>query len=201
MMLSVEDYVANYTESGSERVAFAWNGKHATEFFDANQVFRWEVVRYCIGRPDEAPLRLLEALFRADAAWSREAWCSPHHFHSLAGVLLIRGREAVLDTFAEGLNSSFDTYVACHQLELQPDILAKLTAALHQRIAEAPTADHRRRLENTLKLFEQLVRGTASQGWFTLPPGTPVTNIRIVWPRWPHRLWHRIRSFFQGHSS
>lgn len=195
-MTTAKDYVANYAESDSERVAFAWNGEHAAEFIDANQEFRWEVVRYCIAHPDDASPPLLDALLRADAAWSREAWGSPNHFHSLAHVLLVRGREAALDTFADCFSTSFDTFGACHQLQLPSDVLAELTSALHQRIAADPSNDHRKRLEAALELFEKLAQGTASEGWARVAPGTPVTNIRVVWPRWYHRLWQHIKSLF-----
>ena len=195
-MSTAKDYVANYTESDSERVAFAWNGKHADEFIDANQAFRWEVVRYCIEHPDDSSSALLDVLLRADAACSREAWCSPNHFHSLAHVFLVRGREAALDTFADCLSASFDTFGACHQLQLPPDVLSELTSALRQRIAAAPSDDHHKRLEAALELFEKLAQGTASKGWVTVAPGTPVTNVRVIWPRWYHRLWQQIKSFF-----
>ena len=195
-MTTPKDYVASYADSDSERVAFAWNGKHADEFIDANQEFRWEVVRYCIEHPDDASPPLLETLLRADAAWAREAWGSPHHFHSLAEVLLLRGRESVLDTFAECFSASFDTFGACHELRLAPDVLSELTSALRLRIAAVPPGDHRNRLESSLELFEKLSQGTASQGWATVAPGTPVTNIRVVWPRWYHRLWQHIKSYF-----
>jgi hypothetical protein len=195
-MSSAKDYVVNYAEAESERVAFSWNGKHAEEFIDTNQEFRWEVVNYCIAHPDDAPTPLLEALLRADAAWTREAWGSPRHFQSLASAVLVRGRESALDTFADCLYASFDIFGACHQLQLPPDVLSELTATLRQRLAGAPTDDRRKRLEGALELFEQIGQGTASQGWAALPPGTPVSNISVVWPRWYHRLWQHIKSFF-----
>jgi len=197
-MSTATEYVANYAETDSERVSFAWNGKHAKEFIDANQEFRWEVVRHCLEHPDLAPLPLLKALLRADAAWSREAWCAPNHFHHLAQTLLVRGRKSSLDTFADCFSASFDTFGACHQLQLPPVVLSELTSALSQRLAAATKHDHRKKLEATLQLFEKLSTGTASQGWATLPPGTPVSNIQVVWPRWYHRLWHHIKAIFRG---
>lgn len=195
-MATAKEYVASYTDSDSERVAFAWNGKHAAEFIDTNQDFRWEVVRYCIEHPDDSSPALLEVLLRADAAWTREAWGSPQHFHSLAELLLVRGRAAALDTFADCFSESFDTFGACHQIQLPSAVLSELMSALPQRIADAPADDHRKRLEAASELFEKLRQGTATQGWATVAPGTPVTNIRVVWPRWYHRLWQHIKSFF-----
>lgn len=195
-MIAAKDYVASYTDSDSERVAFAWNGKHANEFIDTNYDFRKEVVSYCIGHPAEAPPALLEVLFRADAAWSREAWCAPCHLPKLAEVLLVRGGANALETFAIGFCASFDTFGACHQLQLPPDVLAELTSALQKRIDSAPGDDHRKQLEAALELFEKLAQGTSSQGWAIVTPGTPITKIRVIGPRWYRRLWKRIKSFF-----
>jgi hypothetical protein len=200
-MDAVEEYIANYVESDAERIAFAWNGKHATEFVDTNQDFRWQVIRHCVAHPESASVPLLEALIRADAAWSREAWCSPNHFDSLARVLLVCGREAALDTFTECFLASFDTFGACHQMELPPELLSELTSALRQRIAAAANDNHCKRLESVLELFEKLAQGTAAKGWATLAPGTSVTNVRVVWPRWYHRPWLYLKSFFGRRSA
>lgn len=191
-MTTAKNFVASYVDSDSERVSFAWNGKHADKFIDANQEIRWDVVRYCIENPNDSPLSLLEALLRADAAWAREAWCSPNHFHDLAQIFLIRGRTAALDAFADSLSASFDTFGACHRLQLPSDILSELTSALRQRITASPSEDSGRRLKTALELFEKLGQGTASQGWATIAPGTPITNMRVVQPRWYHRLWQRL---------
>ncbi len=45
-------------------------------------------------------------------------------------------------------------------------------------------------------IFEKLARGTANEGWTKVGPGTPVTNIRIVYPRWYHRAWQQLCRWF-----
>lgn len=195
-MSNVQEYVTNYTAADAARVAFAWNGKHAEEFQDANQEFRQAVATYCIEHPEQASPELLATLFLADAAWSREAWGAPGHFAQLASTLLLRGSEAALDTFAKGLYASFDTYGACHHMQLPQPILRTLSEALRQRIPQGSDAQLKKCLEGALELFDKLQRGAAAQGWVTLPPGTPVSNVRVVWPRWYHRAWRRIQSWF-----
>lgn len=195
-MSNIQEFVANYTAADSARVAFAWNGKHAAEFQDANQEFRSAVAAHCIEHPEQASPDLLATLLRADADWSREAWCSPGHFDKLASTLLIRGSEAVLDTFADCLYASFDTYGACHHMQLPQHVLITLSEALQQRIPQCSDAQRKKWLEGALELFDKLQRGVAAQGWATLPPGTPVSNVRVVWPRWYHRAWRRIKSWF-----
>jgi hypothetical protein len=195
-MSSIQEYVTNYSVADSARVAFAWNGKHAAEFEDTNQDYRLAVATYCIEHPEQASPELLTTLLRADADWSREAWCSPGHFDQLASTLLIRGREAVLDTFADCLYASFDTYGACHHMRLPQHVLTVLSEALRQRISECSDDQQKKRLEGAFELFDELQRGVATKDWATVPPGTPVSNVRVVWPRWHHRAWRRIKSWF-----
>jgi len=200
-MSNVQEYVANYTPAEAARVAFAWNGKHAAEFQDTNQEFRLAVAKYCIEHPEQASPELLETLLRADAAWSREAWCSPGQFDKLARVLLIRGGDSVLDAFAECFYSSFDTFGACHHMQLPQHVLVVLLEALQQRIPQCLDPQRKKWLEGSHELLGKLQRGVASQGWATLPPGTQVSNVRVVWPRLYHRIWRRIRSWFGSEAA
>jgi len=195
-MSSVQEYIANYKDADSARIAFAWNGKHAAEFKDANQEFRWQVASYCIEHPEAAAPDLLSALYRADADWSREAWCSPNHFAPLAATLLLRGGDAVIDTFAEGLYASFDTFGACHQMRLPQHLLITLSETLQQRIRQCSDVQRKKWLEGSLELIDKLQRGIATQGWVNVPSGTPVSKVRVVWPRRYHRVWRRIKSWF-----
>jgi len=193
---AVQEYIANYKEAEAAQIAFAWNGKHAADFKDANQDFRWQVAAHCIQHPDAASPELLAALFRADAEWAREAWCSPGHFPQLASTLLVRGGESVLNTFVDGLYASFDTYGACHRMELPRYQLIILSETLQTRIPQCTDPQRKKQLTGALELFDKLERGVASEGWVHLPPGTPVKKIRVVWPRWYHRVWRRIKSWF-----
>ena len=179
-MLDVLTYIADYSEADREQISFAWNGKHAADFQDLNQGFRWHVARQCIATPESASPLLLEHLFLADAAWTREAWGSPGHFAQLGAALLIRGQEAALVSFAKGFVCSFDTFGACHELQLPKELLVRLSLATAQELARATDDEHRKPLEAALELFGKLEAGSAGQGWATVQPGAPVAKIREI---------------------
>ena len=200
-MNDVAEFIAKYTEADRQRLAFAWNGKQAEEFQDANQEFRWKVVHACVASPKDASPLLLEHLFLADSEWSREAWCSPHHFAQLGGALLVRGEGAVLGSFAKGFIASFDTFGSCHELRLPAELLGRLAQHTEQALAGMSDEEQRKPLEATTALFGKLRDGSAIQGWATVEPGAPVTNIRVVWPRWYHRAWAKVSSLWRRHAT
>jgi hypothetical protein len=191
-MSSAAEFISQYTASSRGEIDFAWNGKHAADFRDSNQEFRWQVVNLCINQSSLASPLLLEHLFLADAEWAAEAWGSPHHFAQLGSALLEIGQEAVLDSFSKGLVRSFDTFGACHEIQLSKPLLARLSASAKEALSVATEQNHLKRLEAALALFTKLENETATQGWAKVEPGTPVSNIRVVWPRWYHRLWQKI---------
>jgi len=188
-------FVAGYSPADRARIDFAWNGKHADQFVDAHQQMRWDVVSYCLSAPGSAPSELLQHLFLADAAWTREAWGSPQHFGALAALLLQRGGEAVIETFASGLNASFDTFGACHEMTLSPELAARLAVVAQEKAAIATDDRMRKCLENAVELFAKLQKGTAQQGWAVVASGTPVRNVRVVWPRWYHKLLRTLSAW------
>jgi hypothetical protein len=185
-------FIATYSTAEQPRVAFAWNGKHAAEFVDANQEFRWSIVEHCLANPSDPSPLLLAHLFIADAAWSTQAWGSPRHFAQLGALLLERGEANALASFAEGFVRSFDTFGACHAMSLPPQLLTRLSTATCAELATANDESIVKRLTAARDLFVKLAEGTATQGWATVPSGTPVTNVRIVWPRWYHKLWAKV---------
>jgi O-acetyl-ADP-ribose deacetylase (regulator of RNase III) len=172
------EFVSQYTPATRNQIDFAWNGKHASEFQDSNQEFRWQVVSYCIEQPVQASPLLLEHLFLADAEWAAEAWGSPHHFAQLASVLLERGQEAVLDTFSKGFVRSFDTFGSCHHIQLSKALLVRLTVSVKKSFSQATEQNHRKRFKKVLELFAKLQNETARQGWGIIAPGTPTPNIQ-----------------------
>jgi len=185
-------FVAAYSEADRSRIAFAWNGKHASDFAGSNQSFRWAIVDHCISHPSQAPIALLKDLFSADAEWSRDAWGAPHHFADLGALLLQRGQESVIAVFSEGFNRSFDTFGACHGMSLSPPLADSLSAFTKTALSNTTDELDRKRLSAAQELFDKLREGTARQGWVSLAPGAPVSDVRVVWPRWYHKLWHRI---------
>lgn len=196
-MSSVAELISRYTASSRGEIDFAWNGKYAADFRDSNQEFRWQVVDLCISQSSLVSPLLLEHLFLADAEWAAEAWGSPRHFAKLGSTLLEVGQEAVLESFSKGFVRSFDTFGACHEIQLSKPLLARLAASTKEALGIAVDENHLRRLEATLALFTKLEKETATQGWVKVEPGTPVSNIRVVWLRWYHRLWEKISSLWR----
>lgn len=189
----VADFVRGYAPGQVKRIQFAWNGKHASDFFDSNQAFRAAVVEYVRAQPGEASAELLTDLFKASASWAREAWGAPRGFEELAAALLTRRGEEALPDFRWGLGQSFDTFGACHQMRLDPVLAKKLQSAAEAGIAVVLTED-KKAWEGMRDLFAKLAAGTATQGWVTVPPGTPVSNVRVV-PQWHLKLtafWKRL---------
>ena len=124
----------------------------------------------------------------ATCTWRRllgrfQAWGAPNSFARLAELLLTRGGADELLTFARGLMSSFDTFGACHQMRLPPETLPVLLQRAEVLLAQTGDKTEAALLESALDLLAELRAGTATDRWVVLPPGTPVSNMRIV-PRW-----------------
>jgi hypothetical protein len=191
-MTDIEQFVRDYDGSQKQRIEFAWNGKHASEFLDANQEFRSNVVAFVCENSGQGSLELLRDLFIEESKWSVQAWCAPFTFANLGGLLLTRGGVDYLPNFLDGFNASFDTFGACHQIDLDPIVASALLRHALQQLNDAPDEPTRTKLESGKQLFEKLQAGNATQGWATLKPGTPVSNIRVV----GHTAlaWRRIKS-------
>jgi hypothetical protein len=200
-MTDIKAFISSYTETSRQYIAFTWNGKHSVEFQDSNQDFRWEVARQCISTPENSSPLLLEHLFLEDAMWAREAWGSPEHFAALGEMLLLCGQEAALIAFAKGFVSSFDTFGACHEIQLPTEICEHLSQAAHQILASTNDEEQRKPIDAVIELFGKLKTGTARQGWAKVEPGTPATNIRMVWPRWYHRVWAKFTSLWNRNKT
>lgn len=188
-MSEITEFIEHYTPSGHERIAFAWNGKHAEEFIDANQSFRWTVVQECLANSERVPLPLLENLFLADADWAVQAWGTPGHFAPLGGALLVRGGSAALESFSKGFNASFDTFGACHEIQLPESLLPSLITSVREMREHVTDERQKARLDSTLELFQKLQQPNAATGWVKIVPGTEVSDIQIVRPRWYRKAW------------
>jgi hypothetical protein len=102
---------------------------------------------------------------------------------------LICGGSGGLGSFAKGFNASFDTFGACHEIQIPVDLLPPLVTSLREMHAHVTDERQKVELESTLELFQKLERPTAADGWVKIAPQTEVSNIRIVWPRWYHKAW------------
>jgi hypothetical protein len=176
-------FVAGYRSEDRGRIAFAWNGQHGRDFGDANQAFRERVVVVVIESPGRADLQLIRDLYSAEAAWAKEAWTASRFFARLGELLLVRGGAGELLTFAQGLMTSFDTFGACHQMQLPPETTKSLLESAEQELAKSADEPARQLLGAVQELLLKLKAGTAANGWVCLQPGTEVTNVRVV-PRW-----------------
>jgi hypothetical protein len=184
-------FVNSFGESDVSRIAFAWNGKHADEFFDANNDFRTAVTKYVLQHPAEASVPLLCALFREHAALSVQAWGAPRNFEKLGALLLSRGGPDVVYDFASGFLACFDTYVICHLMSIDTLTLRHLSHYVSEELAGELTEERRRKLEAVQELFDKLKAGTAKDGWAVVKPDTRVSNIHIV--SGVRLTWLRIR--------
>ena len=170
----VENFVKRYEPSHLGRIDFDWNGKHTNEFEDRNQDFRGEVTSYVVENPGAASVHLLQDLLAAYARWSREAWCAPHDYARVAALLLERGGPDVLPSFASSFAATFDTFCACHEMELAPVTIRSLRFRCQEILSTELSEDDRRQWESMQELFEQLAAGTAHHGLVQIEPGTEV---------------------------
>lgn len=188
-MSEITEFIEHYTPSGRERISFAWNGKHAEEFVDANQSFRWSAVQECLANSERVSLLLLEDLFLADADWAVQAWGVPGHFAPLGSALLVRGGSAALESFSKGFNASFDTFGACHEIQLPMGLLPSLVTSVREMREHLTDEQQKARLESTLELFQKLERRAAAAGWVKIVPRTEVSDSGIVRRRWYRKAW------------
>jgi hypothetical protein len=165
----VVDFALNHTGDQREAIRFVWNGKHAGEFHDENQSFRWSVAGVILSEPESFPIILVRDLLLEDALWSREAWCAPNHFAGLLSILLQRGGREYLADFAAAANASFDTFGAAHQVAVSPEQAHELLGETDLQLLVVTDARHRGQLESSRDLFRKLIEGNATKGWVTIP--------------------------------
>lgn len=189
------DYITNYKEENFDMISFAWNGKHGGEFEDRNQVFRQAVVEGCIEDPDLASTNLLQKLFIEEAKWAREAWGSPRNFERLGQLLLERHSKEAVRTFSTGMNYSFDTFGACHEITLSAEVIQEVAVVVDQLLKNESDETECRRYESVKELLAKIDGGSATEGWVKVAPDTPVSNVRVIKPS----LVQCIKSWFSKH--
>ena len=191
-MTDIEQFVRDYDESQRHRIEFAWNGKHAAEFNDPNQDFRSKVVAFVCENSGQGSLELLRDLFTEESKWSVQAWCAPFTFANLGALLLTRGGADYLPDFLDGFGASFDTFGACHQMDLDPIVTVALMRHIKRQLSEAIDEEAKTKLDSGVQLFEKLQAGNAGEGWAVLKPGTRVTNVRVLGRT--ALAWRRIKT-------
>ncbi|HZR34418.1 MAG TPA: hypothetical protein VFA75_03505 [Nevskia sp.] len=193
MTMTVEQFVGSYTPGPDTAIAFAWNGKHAAEFSDANDTFRSEVAAYCLSHPERPSAPLLADLLIADAKWSAQAWSVPNRFPDLAALFLVMAGPAALPVFRTCVFASFDVYGACHQMRLPADALQSLLTAVNEQITASSDESEKKQLQSLAELFTGIAAGTAAKDWVRVGRGSSEA------PPVKHNLsfWGWLRSLFR----
>jgi hypothetical protein len=117
-MLAVRDFVRTYSPEAEPQIAFAWNGKHADEFSDANMRFRREVCDFFDEDKAAFPLPLIAALFKAETLFAKEAWGVNQVVSRLAQELLERGGVEYLDLYLAGARCGMDAFMETGNITL-----------------------------------------------------------------------------------
>ncbi|MEM8861920.1 MAG: hypothetical protein AAGD96_26660, partial [Chloroflexota bacterium] len=71
--MKIDEFVKNYSNDDELKILFAWNGKHADDFFDENLEFRRKVLKYFEKYPKEFSIELVGDLYDAETAFAKEA--------------------------------------------------------------------------------------------------------------------------------
>jgi hypothetical protein len=158
-MPAAADFIARYDPARDRaRVAFAWNGKHADDFRDANQEFRRQVVRAALRDVSRVPVELVRDLYDAETAWAKEAWGVDHRAVStFARELLTRGGAAFVEDYlagkvGRGMDASMSAHFECPR-QLAQQLLAEVVA----RLAAGAEGERLRLLEAGRDIFRQWV--------------------------------------------
>ena len=157
-------FIASYTDADEPRIAFAWNGKHAKDFRDANNDFRKAVLGAVFKEAAAAPLALIRDLFCAETEYSREAWGIDNRVIALAEIMLARcGRAALMD-FLRGKCQSFDASMACGAVRIDQQLAAELLDEAERRLAESTDDRERHLLKVGQKVFAERASGGTGDG-------------------------------------
>src|SRR5260221_14226648 len=132
-MNEITSFVDGYDTSQQARIAFAWNGKHAKEFNDANQDFRRQVITHTLSRLDVVPLELVRDLFTAETQHAQEAWGVNLWVSALAQTLLIRGGAQELEIYGAAMGRGMDAGLASRNIQLPKSLALLLAAACRER--------------------------------------------------------------------
>lgn len=158
-MPGAADFVANYHPARDRaRIAFAWNGRHADGFRDANQEVRGRVIRAALEDVGRVPIELVRDLYDAETAWAKEAWCVNHRAVStFARELLTRGGPAFVEDYlagkvGRGMDASMSAYFEC-----PPQLAQQLLAEVEARLAAGAEGDRLRLLEAGRDIFRPWV--------------------------------------------
>jgi hypothetical protein len=179
----LEQFVSVYqSDMNFDKICFKWNGKHADEFEDENDEFRREVAEFIINSPENVPYELFRDIFIEEAKWAKEAWGTSKVFPMIGEKLLKIGQEDAILDFLTGFVMSFDTYACCHTIDLSGIDLKRCIKFIDEHISDEENKDSLNMLESGKELFSKYLVGSASEGWVALQPGTPIQNVKVIYP-------------------
>lgn len=155
-MTDPREFVKQYrTVEDRSRVVFAWNGKHAEGFADANYDFRQLVLEIVLSDLKGAPIELVRDLYDAETALAQEAWgVYAEAVRALAEELLTRGGPAFVEDFLRGkIGRGMDAFCAAY-FDCPQELSERLLAEVEQRLAGATDERRKRLLETGREIFQ-----------------------------------------------
>ena len=155
--VAIKGFVETYTDDASA-ISFAWNGKLADEFEDANEAFRCAVIDCVIADPERAPLPLLVELYRALADHSAEAWSIDQRVETIARLMLVKGRSAVAYDYIDGARKSFDAMCATSFAGCPRGVAEECLEFARASLKTASNDDDRDVWETAVERFELLLK-------------------------------------------
>lgn len=152
--IDVRSFVSAYTPADEPRIRFAWNGKHAEDFDDANFEFREAVKEVVLSDVGATPIELVRDLFKAETECSLEAWGIGEGVDILAERLLRADPERFLEDYLTGKFQSFDAYCGS-AFPADKALASKLLAIVRSRLTADLPEPRRQLLEKGEELFQQ----------------------------------------------
>jgi hypothetical protein len=154
--MDIHLYIANYSSAKHQgKMMFAWNGKHADAFQDANYEFRRQVLEIVLLDLKAAPIELIRDLYDAETAMALEAWgVYAEAVSALSEELLTRGGPAYVEDFLRGkIGRGMDAYCSAY-FDCPCTLAERLLKETKSLLAEASDELRRNRLEAGCKIFE-----------------------------------------------
>jgi hypothetical protein len=154
----VDDFIADYTYADRLFIAFDWNGEHGEKFKDGNLEFRATVTKRFL-EINSTNVHLARDLFVEWAACSKEGWGVPRNIVDLGKRFMELGGVTYLFDFLKAMHASFDM-IAASTAAIAPtipkDTITKCLAILREESKKDQSEEHKKLIENGLKLFEKL---------------------------------------------
>ena len=157
-MTDIHDFINRFDPSDVARVAFAWNGKHADDFEDANLDFRRAVVKEVLANPEAASVELLRALVDAETAFAKEAWGTNLWVHTLAEHMLIRGSTKVVSDFLTFWYRGMDAHCELSRVSLPAHVAEQCEAFCAKRLATVVSESEQTLYKEGVRFFGALAK-------------------------------------------